>query len=78
LINIFGGITRGDEVARGIAEALQEVELHAPLVIRIDGTNSTEGRAILKEYESDRVISATTMLEAAQKAVALAAGGAKA
>jgi succinyl-CoA synthetase beta subunit len=74
LINIFGGITRGDEVARGIAEALEQVELHAPLVIRIDGTNSAEGRAILKEYESDQVISATTMLEAAQKAVALAGG----
>ena len=72
LINIFGGITRGDEVARGIVEALQNVDLHAPLVIRIDGTNSTEGRAILKQYESDRLISATTMLEAAQKAVALA------
>ncbi len=76
LINIFGGITRGDEVARGIAEALQRVDLHAPLVIRIDGTNSIEGRAILKQYESDRVISATTMLEAAQKAVALAGAGA--
>ncbi len=72
MINIFGGITRGDEVARGIVEALQHVDLHAPLVIRIDGTNSTEGRAILKQYESDRLISATTMLEAAQKAVALA------
>jgi succinyl-CoA synthetase beta subunit len=72
LINIFGGITRGDEVARGIVEALQHVDLHAPLVIRIDGTNSTEGRAILKQYESDRLISATTMLEAAQKAVGLA------
>ena len=74
LINIFGGITRGDEVANGIVEALQRVDLHAPLVIRIDGTNSTEGRAILKAYESDRVISAETMLEAAQHAVALAGG----
>lgn len=74
LINIFGGITRGDEVARGIVEAMQRVELHAPLVIRIDGTNSTEARVILKEYESDRLISATTMLEAARKAVALAGG----
>jgi succinyl-CoA synthetase beta subunit len=74
LINIFGGITRGDEVARGITEALKQVQLHAPLVIRIDGTNSTEARAILRQYESDRVISATTMLEAAQKAVALAGG----
>lgn len=74
MINIFGGITRGDEVARGIVEALQRVDLHAPLVIRIDGTNSAEGRAILKQYESDRVISANTMLEAARKAVALAGG----
>jgi len=74
MINIFGGITRGDEVARGIVEALQRVDLHAPLVIRIDGTNSTEGRAILKQYESDRVISANTMLEAARKAVELAGG----
>jgi succinyl-CoA synthetase beta subunit len=74
LINIFGGITRGDEVANGIVEALKRVELRAPLVIRIDGTNSTEGRAILKQYESDRVISARTMLEAAQKAVSLAGG----
>ena len=72
MINIFGGITRCDEVARGIVEALQEVELRAPLVIRLDGTNSAEGRAILKQHESDRVISATTMLDAAQKAVALA------
>ncbi len=74
MINIFGGITRGDEVARGIVEALRNVELHAPLVIRIDGTNAAEARLILKQYESDRVISATTMLDAAQKAVALAGG----
>lgn len=74
LINIFGGITRGDEVANGIVAGLKAVDLRAPLVIRIDGTNSTEGRAILKEYESDRVISATTMLDAAQKAVELAEG----
>jgi succinyl-CoA synthetase beta subunit len=76
MINIFGGITCGDEVARGIVEALKQVDLHAPLVIRIDGTNSAEGRAILKQYESDRVISATTMLDAAQKAVMLAERGA--
>lgn len=74
MINIFGGITRCDEVARGIVEALKNVDLHAPLVIRLDGTNSTEGRAIIKQHESDRVISATTMLDAAQKAVALAGG----
>lgn len=74
MINIFGGITRGDEVARGIVEALQRVDLHAPLVIRIDGTNSAEGREILKQYESERVISANTMLEAARKAVELAGG----
>ncbi len=76
LINIFGGITRGDEVANGIVAGLKNVDLRAPLVIRIDGTNSTEGRAILKEYESDRVISATTMLDAAQKAVSLAGASA--
>jgi succinyl-CoA synthetase beta subunit len=72
MINIFGGITRCDEVARGIVEALKNVDLRAPLVIRLDGTNSAEGRAILKQHESDQVISATTMLDAAQKAVALA------
>jgi succinyl-CoA synthetase beta subunit len=72
LINIFGGITRGEEVANGIVQALQHVEIKAPIVIRIDGTNADEGRAILKQHESDRLISQPTMLDAARKAVELA------
>jgi succinyl-CoA synthetase beta subunit len=72
LINIFGGITRGDEVANGIVQALERVHIDAPIVIRIDGTNAEEGRNILKEHESDRLISQPTMLEAARKAVELA------
>ena len=72
LINIFGGITRGEEVANGIVQALQRVQLKAPIVIRIDGTNAEQGRAILKEHESDQLISQPTMLDAARKAVHLA------
>jgi succinyl-CoA synthetase beta subunit len=71
-INIFGGITKGEEVAKGIVEAFNRVELKAPIVIRLDGTNAEEGRAILKEHESDRLISKATMVEAAQAAVELA------
>jgi succinyl-CoA synthetase beta subunit len=72
LINIFGGITRGDEVANGIVQALQRVQIKAPIVIRIDGTNADAGRKILEAHESDRLISQPTMLEAARKAVELA------
>ena len=71
-INIFGGITRGEEVANGIVEALKRVELRAPIVIRLDGTNADEGRAILAEHESDKLVSRPTMVEAAQTAVELA------
>jgi succinyl-CoA synthetase beta subunit len=71
-INIFGGITRGEEVANGIVEALGRVQINAPIVIRIDGTNADEGRAILKAHESERLMSRPTMLEAARKAVELA------
>ncbi len=71
-INIFGGITRGEEVANGIVEALGRVQIKAPIVIRIDGTNADEGRRILKAHESDRLISQPTMLDAARKAVELA------
>ena len=46
-INIFGGITRGEEVANGILEALRRVDIDSPIVIRLDGTNADEGRAIL-------------------------------
>ncbi|MBV9173253.1 MAG: ADP-forming succinate--CoA ligase subunit beta [Chloroflexi bacterium] len=71
-INIFGGITRGDEVANGIVQALQRVEIKSPIVIRIDGTNADEGREILKAHTSDRLISQPTMLDAARRAVELA------
>ncbi|MGI8750864.1 MAG: ADP-forming succinate--CoA ligase subunit beta [Acidimicrobiales bacterium] len=74
-INIFGGITRGEEVAKGIKAALERVEITAPMVIRLDGTNAEEGREILKTVESDKVISAPTMLEAARRVVELAGTG---
>src|SRR5688500_687974 len=71
-INIFGGITRGEEVANGIVQALGRVKLNSPIVIRLDGTNAEQGREILKAHESDRLISRPTMLEAAREAVELA------
>ena len=71
-INIFGGITRGEEVANGIIEAMSRVELDSPIVIRLDGTNAEEGRAILKPHLSDRLMMEDTMLSAAAKAVELA------
>ena len=72
LVNIFGGITRCDEVANGIVSALERVAVKSPIVIRLDGTNAPEGRAIIKPHESDRLISQPTMLDAARKAVELA------
>jgi succinyl-CoA synthetase beta subunit len=72
LVNIFGGITRCDEVANGIVHALERVEVKAPIVIRLDGTNAAEGRAIIAPHESDRLVSQPTMLDAARKAVELA------
>ncbi|MBJ7282599.1 MAG: ADP-forming succinate--CoA ligase subunit beta [Acidimicrobiia bacterium] len=71
-INIFGGITKGDEVAKGILEALTRVTIEAPIVIRLDGTNADEGREILKPHLSDRLQMQPTMLEAARCAVELA------
>ena len=71
-INIFGGITRGEEVANGIVQALGRVDIASPIVIRLDGTNADEGRAILAEHESDTLMSRPTMLEAAATAVELA------
>ena len=76
-INIFGGITRGEEVANGIVQALGRVELTSPIVIRLDGTNAEQGREILKSHESERLVSKPTMLEAARQAVAMAKGAAK-
>jgi succinyl-CoA synthetase beta subunit len=71
-INIFGGITKGEEVANGIVQALGRVDLKSPIVIRLDGTNAEQGREILKSHESDRLISRPTMLDAARTAVELA------
>jgi succinyl-CoA synthetase beta subunit len=73
-INIFGGITRGDEVAKGIVEAMKRVKLRAPIVIRLDGTNATEGRAIIAAagIAESQLISRSTMLEAARTAVEIA------
>jgi succinyl-CoA synthetase beta subunit len=71
-INIFGGITRGEEVANGIVQALGRVDISSPIVIRLDGTNADEGRAILAEHHSDTLMSEPTMLDAARRAVALA------
>ncbi|MEA3338175.1 MAG: ADP-forming succinate--CoA ligase subunit beta [Chloroflexota bacterium] len=72
LINIFGGITRCDEVARGILEALEVVPTDVPMVVRLVGTNEAEGRAILADAEME---TAATLSEAARKAVAAAANG---
>ncbi|UDY37981.1 ADP-forming succinate--CoA ligase subunit beta [Dermatobacter hominis] len=71
-INIFGGITRGEEVANGIVEALGRVTIDAPIVIRLDGTNAEEGREILQPHLSDKLQMQPTMLEAAAKVVELA------
>ncbi len=75
LVNIFGGITRCDLIAKGIIEALSRVELNAPLVIRLDGTNAEEARKIIEPYVSDRLIIRPTMLDAARTAVSLANEG---
>ncbi|MGC8514179.1 MAG: ADP-forming succinate--CoA ligase subunit beta [Acidimicrobiales bacterium] len=73
-INIFGGITRGEEVANGIKAALGRVDIQAPMVIRLDGTNAEEGREILSTVTSEKVLSSPTMLDAARTAVQLAGG----
>lgn len=72
LVNIFGGITRGELVAQGILEALDRIEARVPIVVRLDGTNAEEGRRILREAANPAVVPAATMLEAAGKAVELA------
>jgi succinyl-CoA synthetase beta subunit len=71
-INIFGGITKGEEVANGIVEALGRVDIEAPIVIRLDGTNADEGRAILQPHLGEKLMMQPTMVEAARKAVELA------
>jgi len=69
LLNVFGGITRGDEVARGILSALEAMKTEVPLVIRLVGTNAEEGREILADAD---MITAETLADAAHKAVAAA------
>jgi succinyl-CoA synthetase beta subunit len=71
--NIFGGITRCDEVARGILQALAQMGIEQPIVVRLDGTNAEEGRAILAESAPPNLHVEPTMLDAARKAVELAA-----
>jgi succinyl-CoA synthetase beta subunit len=73
LFNIFGGITRGDEVARGIVEARASLQREVPMVVRIVGTNAAEAAEIL---EAANLITAASLDEAAAKAVAAAGGGA--
>jgi succinyl-CoA synthetase beta subunit len=72
LFNIFGGITRCDEVARGILEALERMTIDLPLVVRLDGTNAEEGRAMLVEAAQENLHVEDTMLSAAERVVELA------
>jgi succinyl-CoA synthetase beta subunit len=72
LFNIFGGITRCDEVAKGIIEASKQVKMDAPLVVRLDGTNSEEGLRLLAEAGLENLHQEKTMLGAAERVVELA------
>ena len=73
MVNIFGGITRGDEVAKGILAAIDKLgDVKVPIVVRLDGTNAEEGRAILQKAAHPKIVPAATMLDAAAKAVELA------
>ena len=72
LFNIFGGITRCDEVARGILAALEDVQADLPMVVRLVGTNEKEGRQILDEANLPNMVTASTLADAAKKAVAAA------
>jgi succinyl-CoA synthetase beta subunit len=71
-INIFGGITKGDEVANGIVTALGRVQIDAPIVIRLDGTNAEAGHAILADHVSEKLQIEPTMVAAARRVVELA------
>ena len=72
LFNIFGGITRCDEVAKGLIEAFEQIKPDVPFVVRLDGTNDKEGRALLAEANLPNVHTEATMLGAAEKVVELA------
>jgi succinyl-CoA synthetase beta subunit len=73
LFNIFGGITRGDEVARGLIEAFAQVNPQVPFVVRLDGTNDEEGRRLLAEAKLPNVYTEATMDDAARRVVEVAA-----
>ena len=75
LFNVFGGITRCDEVARGILTALERLDVRVPMVVRLDGTNDVEGRQLLADAAPPNVHVEETMLGAAERVVALAGGG---
>jgi succinyl-CoA synthetase beta subunit len=72
LFNIFGGITRCDEVAKGLIEAFRQIEPEVPFVVRLNGTNEDEGRALLADAKLPKVHSEATMLGAAERVVELA------
>jgi succinyl-CoA synthetase beta subunit len=72
LFNIFGGITRCDEVARGLIEAFDQIKPEVPFVVRLDGTNDEEGRKLLAEANLPNVHTEATMLDAARRVVELA------
>jgi succinyl-CoA synthetase beta subunit len=72
LFNIFGGITRCDEVARGLIEAFDQIKPSVPFVVRLDGTNDVEGRELLAQAQLPNVHTEATMLGAAEKVVELA------
>jgi succinyl-CoA synthetase beta subunit len=74
LFNIFGGITRCDEVAKGILAALERLDIEVPIVVRLDGTNDVEGRQLLADAAPPNVYPERTMLDAARKVVELAKG----
>ena len=76
LFNIFGGITRCDEVARGLITAFEQIKPTVPFVVRLDGTNGEEGRALLAEAKLPNVHTESTMDGAARKVVELAGGAA--
>jgi succinyl-CoA synthetase beta subunit len=71
LFNIFGGITRCDEVARGILDALGQLTIDHPIVVRLDGTNAEEGRRLLGEAAPANLHVEETMLSAAERVVSL-------
>ncbi|QGG93926.1 ADP-forming succinate--CoA ligase subunit beta [Actinomarinicola tropica] len=71
-INIFGGITKGEEVANGIVTAMGRVQIDVPIVVRLDGTNAEQGREILEPHLSDKLLMEPTMVAAAERVVALA------